>query len=675
MVQIFDEVDVCVIGAGAGGATIARQLTEAKIQTVILEAGRKFNLDTDFSDLSFDMIGVKFLWPLKRKAYPFMLDVDNNYNPTGIPNKYGVLFSAWGVGGTTLIYYGNHPRAYYYSLDQWDDLAALPSGANGWRNELVPYYEYLERILPVTNAPMGYGPFDTHNAIPIVGAANFKGLKSTDPDYDPNFTSIPEFDPAQYDPAFVPYGEFDPGGYRGQPNNMTNNCWHCGNCMTGCHKPQQAQLKDKVKRATNVSMIPQAETIGLEVSDRSFVVAVLHPDNTTDYYPNLVIYGTYSLDEQGLPNTHDGLVQIDSICIQPATVVVFSGSTVETPRLWLQSNALLNDPALQPVLNNLLFQIAANFGGLDPNDPNNYSAIMNIVSTIAPIYIKASNSGAYTLPPNDNVGRYFMTHAENFIVATYNKPVQMWIGQNGQSRVDIPPLGFILSVGIHPALLANIAFAKDARFDSNGDPIPDPEFAGDYDHPIPKFGVGAKENLLKKYKYMKIVGALSDDEPVDTNRVFLDPDINNKETFYVEEFDQNISVPVPAIQYAPSTLATEKRRKMTKICMEVLNNVDPPATELTLQNLFNMNMEQELIVHSMGTMSMGKVVNTDCEAIGAPGIFIADASVLPNSLGGPNPANTIEAMALRTAESIGKKFLTSLEWKKWKTKVGTGHFL
>ena len=59
--------------------------------------------------------------------------------------------------------------------------ATLPSG-NGWRHELEPYYEFLERFLPVPNAPMGFGPFDTNNAITLVGAKNFAGLVQGDPD-------------------------------------------------------------------------------------------------------------------------------------------------------------------------------------------------------------------------------------------------------------------------------------------------------------------------------------------------------------------------------------------------------------------------------------------------------------------------------------------------------------
>ena len=65
----------------------------------------------------------------------------------------------------------------------------------------------------------------------------------------------------------------------------------------------------------------------------------------------------------------------------------------------------------------------------------------------------------------------------------------------------------------------------------------------------------------------------------------------------------------------------------------------------------------------MGTMSMGKVVNYDGEALDIDGnvaenIFVADASVLPNSVGGPNPVHTIQAVSLRTAQTIAKRVLT-----------------
>jgi hypothetical protein len=46
------------------------------------------------------------------------------------------------------------------------------------------------------------------------------------------------------------------------------------------------------------------------------------------------------------------------------------------------------------------------------------------------------------------------------------------------------------------------------------------------------------------------------------------------------------------------------------------------------------------------------------EARGVDRLFIADHSVLGNSLGGPNPTNTGQALAMRTAEKLSERYFT-----------------
>jgi len=63
--------------------------------------------------------------------------------------------------------------------------------------------------------------------------------------------------------------------------------------------------------------------------------------------------------------------------------------------------------------------------------------------------------------------------------------------------------------------------------------------------------------------------------------------------------------------------------------------------------------------HPMGTARMGgdpatSVVSPSGESHGVPGLFVADASVLPTSLGA-NPMLTIMAVARRTARGIAER--------------------
>ncbi len=58
--------------------------------------------------------------------------------------------------------------------------------------------------------------------------------------------------------------------------------------------------------------------------------------------------------------------------------------------------------------------------------------------------------------------------------------------------------------------------------------------------------------------------------------------------------------------------------------------------------------------HPMGTAGMGKIVDVDQKLIGSDRIYVADASVLPNSPG-VNPQITIMALSLRLANHLTQK--------------------
>jgi choline dehydrogenase-like flavoprotein len=65
----------------------------------------------------------------------------------------------------------------------------------------------------------------------------------------------------------------------------------------------------------------------------------------------------------------------------------------------------------------------------------------------------------------------------------------------------------------------------------------------------------------------------------------------------------------------------------------------------------------QLLFHPMSTMRMGHdQADSVCDGNGAARsvrhLYIADNSVLANSLGGPNPTLTTQAVATRTAEKI-----------------------
>ena len=74
-----------------------------------------------------------------------------------------------------------------------------------------------------------------------------------------------------------------------------------------------------------------------------------------------------------------------------------------------------------------------------------------------------------------------------------------------------------------------------------------------------------------------------------------------------------------------------------------------------------------LILHSQSSMRMGleehnSVLDADAELRWVKRLFITDNSALANSLGGPNPTLTTQAVATRTAEKIIEKYFGGEAW-------------
>ncbi|HVK85120.1 MAG TPA: GMC family oxidoreductase [Kofleriaceae bacterium] len=127
------ECDVVVIGTGAGGAVVGRELAEAGLAVVFVEEGRYFER-TDFSGRSFEMQQKLY----RRGGSTF--SVGN----VGIPIPLGQT-----VGGTTTVNSGTCYRTPDRILAQWRDELGL--------EELAPdrmggYFERVEAVLGVEPA-------------------------------------------------------------------------------------------------------------------------------------------------------------------------------------------------------------------------------------------------------------------------------------------------------------------------------------------------------------------------------------------------------------------------------------------------------------------------------------------------------------------------------------------
>jgi choline dehydrogenase-like flavoprotein len=126
-----EEVDVCVIGTGCGGAVIAKELAAAGRSVLMLERGGFFLMDRgDFDQREDDMLA--------------RIDGGRGLHST----KNGQLALTYGnnVGGASVHYWADTWRTPRDRLEKW----ASEHGIEGHSHEeLLPYFERIERDLNV----------------------------------------------------------------------------------------------------------------------------------------------------------------------------------------------------------------------------------------------------------------------------------------------------------------------------------------------------------------------------------------------------------------------------------------------------------------------------------------------------------------------------------------------
>jgi hypothetical protein len=131
--DVNESVDVCVIGSGAGGAVVAKELAEKGHSVVLLEEG----LWLDVDDLAGDTMTIT------RKAYR------DGGAVAAMGWPFIPLFLGRCVGGTTLINSGTCFRTPADVLKRWVD----EFGLSGWSaDHLAPFYQRVEDTIGVAVA-------------------------------------------------------------------------------------------------------------------------------------------------------------------------------------------------------------------------------------------------------------------------------------------------------------------------------------------------------------------------------------------------------------------------------------------------------------------------------------------------------------------------------------------
>jgi choline dehydrogenase-like flavoprotein len=273
-----DEVDLVIVGAGAGGSVLAQRLARRDWRIVVLEAGPFWHPDEDW--VSDEAGSHELYWTQQR--------VIGGADPV----ELGKNNSGRGVGGSMVHYAGYTPRFHPSDFTTYRDDGVGADWPIGY-HDLRRHYEQVERELPVAGQdwPWGYPhryPFSPH---PVSGAA------------------------AKLQEGASRCGIEMRVGPVGIVNGTFGNRPHCiyrGYCLQGC--------KVNAKASPYVTHLPDALAHGVEVRADCMAVAVDIDDATG------AARGVIYHDRPGGPPRR-----------QRGRVVAVAGYSIETPRLLLAS--------------------------------------------------------------------------------------------------------------------------------------------------------------------------------------------------------------------------------------------------------------------------------------------------------------------------------------------------
>lgn len=251
------------------------------------------------------------------------------------------------------------------------------------------------------------------------------------------------------------------------------------------------------------------------------------------------------------------------------------------------------------------------------------------------------NSG---LPHNPWVGRGLTNHYMDMVTGIFDEQTLMriigspstnpFIGHTSGARLDYPGLGMIENIGESPGLSAQLLFG----FSQHGYNSLDGSNRDMWEQRGRLVG-SELEEAMKDYGKTLTLSIITDDEVQFHNRVELDLHIKDEHGA------------VPFVHYVPSKESRKRREQLVKIATVILEQAGA-------KKIHRSDLPPNYFIHLQSTMRMGFVVDTSCEAYQVECLYIADNSADYNSLGGPNPTLTTQALATRTAELLVAKYFS-----------------
>jgi choline dehydrogenase-like flavoprotein len=527
--RIKNNSDVIVIGSGAGGGVISKELGEAGLEVIVLEAGKRYHPNDDYpthvTDFEVRAAGAFVAKDERRDRYTAPLSKPFHYSRVK------------GVGGSTLTYHAMSPRLHESDFRVRSEDGVADDWPLGYA-DLEPYYTKVEYELGVSG-PDGEGanPYEPPRSRPYPTPAHELNLASRTIKRGADKLGLH----LVREPLAIPTRDWD-----GRPA-----CVNAGTCRLGC--------KVAAKSSIDVTYIPKAEkTKRVEIRTECMAREITAgPDGRA----RSVVYFDPNGEEQEIS----------------ARVIVVAGNAVETPRLLLLSKSRLFPDGL------------ANSSGL--------------------------------------VGKRFMEHLSAWAYGIFPERLDPWRGvptggiiqdfyasnpRNGFAR------GYTVSVEMEPQWPLATALT------------------------IPGWGFEHKARMKAVFGHGVGLASVGEQLPDERNRVTLDHSVRD-----------HCGLPVPLI----TTVCRQNELAMIGAIStrqkEILEAAG--ALEIRVESFISGYSS-----HYLGTCRMGKdprdsVVDPWGRTHDVSNLFIGDGSVFVTG-GAVNPALTISALALRTAEGIISAF-------------------
>lgn len=520
--------DAVIIGAGATGLVVAHELVSRGFGVVVLEAGDWHHPQRDFTGDEAQMLhpvdGVLRWGPIDGAKEPWRRHLD------GI----SVAPQIAGVGGLDLVGWGARPRAYVASVD------------SSWPfryDELIPWYERIEELLPVA-VPRQLMPKDQA----FVDACESLRL------------------------GHIEGADVERIGWRLQPSAIlpmarrpetqgtftfpaVDGCTGCGGCLAGCRNPEGAPIaRTAMRNASAALAAPTWATGKMDLRTGCFATELIHEERDGVRRVRAVLYR----DSDGSLIEQDGETFI--LCL----------GAVETPRLVLSS----------------------------------------------------------ALGAPGRTGRGLTCHWMDVVSGVLPNSIEPSLGPVSMARLDLPGHGSIFPLGLSPLISALVATHGDPRSAAGGPWARSGALVG-----------GALKRHLEEWPARLSLGISVGDRARVGNGVQLDPRDRDEHGAW------------PSIRYEPDDDDVRRRDWLARRAGEILIAAGAAPESIHRADLL------PTLIHAHGTMRMGRdPANSVTDPVGrlhgASNAYVADASVLPTSLGGADPALTAQALAARTAGAV-----------------------